>query len=86
MFGKTKRIVNVLAGMLSIQDSILDHLKVIKAELKESNLRLDDIQKNEYLKNQEKAQEEWLKLWNEGPTKMVWDKTPVQEGDKAPDF
>jgi peroxiredoxin len=34
----------------------------------------------------EQAQKEWLKLWNEGPTKMVWDKIPVQEGDKAPDF
>jgi len=34
----------------------------------------------------EQAQEEWLKLWNEGPTKIVWDKMPLQEGDKAPDF
>jgi peroxiredoxin len=34
----------------------------------------------------EQAQKEWLKLWNEGPTKMVWDKMPLQEGDNAPDF
>jgi len=34
----------------------------------------------------EQAQEKWLQLWNEGPTKMVWDKIPLQEGDKAPDF
>ena len=34
----------------------------------------------------EQAQEEWLQLWNAGPTKMVWDKIPLQEGDKAPDF
>lgn len=32
------------------------------------------------------AQKEWLRLWNEGPTKMVWDKMPVQEGNEAPDF
>lgn len=34
----------------------------------------------------EEAEKEWLKLWNEGPTKIVWDKMPLQEGDKAPDF
>jgi peroxiredoxin len=34
----------------------------------------------------EQAQKEWLQLWNEGPTKMTWDKMPLQEGDKAPDF
>lgn len=34
----------------------------------------------------EKAQEEWLKLWNEGPTELAWNKLPVQEGDNAPDF
>ncbi|MEK9613644.1 MAG: peroxiredoxin-like family protein [Flavobacteriaceae bacterium] len=34
----------------------------------------------------EEAEKEWLKLWNEGPTKIVWDKLPLQEGDKAPDF
>jgi peroxiredoxin len=34
----------------------------------------------------EQAQVEWMKLWKEGPTKMVWDKMPLQEGDKAPDF
>ena len=37
-------------------------------------------------KQTEKAQVEWLKLWNEGPTKMVWDKIPLQEEDKALDF
>ena len=34
----------------------------------------------------QQAEAEWLKLWNEGPTKIVWDKMPLQEGDKAPDF
>jgi len=37
-------------------------------------------------KQTEQAQEEWLKLWNEGPTELAWDKLPVQEGNKAPDF
>ena len=32
------------------------------------------------------AEKEWMKLWKEGPTKMVWDKMPLQEGDNAPDF
>ena len=34
----------------------------------------------------QQAEAEWLKLWNEGPTKIVWNKIPLQEGDKAPDF
>ena len=34
----------------------------------------------------EKAEKEWLKLWNEGPTKLIWDKIPLQEGNEAPDF
>jgi peroxiredoxin len=34
----------------------------------------------------EKAEKEWLKLWNEGPAKLVWDRMPLQEGDEAPDF
>ncbi|MBD0780099.1 AhpC/TSA family protein [Maribacter sp. ANRC-HE7] len=32
------------------------------------------------------AEKEWLKLWNKGPSKLVWDELPLQEGDKAPDF
>lgn len=34
----------------------------------------------------EEAQKEWLQLWNEGPRKTTWDKMPLQEGDKAPNF
>ena len=37
-------------------------------------------------KQTEQAQKEWLKLWNEGPTKLTWNKIPLQEGDNAPDF
>jgi peroxiredoxin len=32
------------------------------------------------------AEEEWLKLWKNGPTRLRWNKIPLQVGDMAPDF
>ena len=32
------------------------------------------------------AEEEWLDLWESGPSRLRWDKIPLQVGDMAPDF
>ena len=32
------------------------------------------------------AEDEWLDLWKRGPSRLRWDRTPVQVGDMAPDF
>ena len=32
------------------------------------------------------AEEEWLNLWKNGPTRLRWNKIPLQVGDIAPDF
>ena len=32
------------------------------------------------------AEEEWLNLWKNGPTRLRWNKIPLQVGDMAPDF
>ena len=34
----------------------------------------------------ESAEKEWLDLWKKGPTRLRWDKVPLQVGDVAPDF
>ena len=34
----------------------------------------------------ETAEKEWLDLWKKGPTRLRWDKVPLQVGDSAPDF
>jgi len=34
----------------------------------------------------ESAEKEWLTLWKEGPTRLRWNKIPLQVGDMAPDF
>ena len=34
----------------------------------------------------ESAEKEWLDLWKKGPTRLRWDKVPLQVGDLAPDF
>lgn len=34
----------------------------------------------------EQAEKEWLELWQRGPQRTRWTKTPVQPGDPAPDF
>jgi peroxiredoxin len=34
----------------------------------------------------ESAEQEWLNLWKRGPSRLRWDKIPLQVGDKAPDF
>lgn len=32
------------------------------------------------------AEEEWLNLWKKGPSRLHWEKIPLQVGDMAPDF
>jgi len=32
------------------------------------------------------AEKEWLDLWKKGPTRLRWNKIPLQVGDLAPDF
>jgi peroxiredoxin len=32
------------------------------------------------------AEEEWLQRWKSGPSRLRWNKIPLQVGDKAPDF
>ncbi|HTP02070.1 MAG TPA: redoxin domain-containing protein [Anaerolineales bacterium] len=32
------------------------------------------------------AEEEWLKRWKDGPTRLRWNRIPLQVGDAAPDF
>lgn len=32
------------------------------------------------------AEEEWLDLWKHGPSRVRWNKIPLQVGDQAPDF
>ena len=34
----------------------------------------------------EAAEKEWLDLWKQGPTRLRWNKVPLQVGDLAPDF
>ena len=34
----------------------------------------------------EAAEKEWLELWKKGPTRLRWNKVPLQVGDLAPDF
>ena len=33
----------------------------------------------------ESAEKEWLELWKKGPTRLRWNKVPLQVGDLAPD-
>lgn len=68
-------IIFFVVGNSSIQaQSKIDSTRIVRA--------MPEIVKQQT----EQAQKEWLKLWNEGPTVLKWDKLPVQEGDKAPDF
>ena len=32
------------------------------------------------------AEEEWLDLWKSGPSRLRWNRIPLQVGDTAPDF
>ncbi len=32
------------------------------------------------------AEQEWLNLWKRGPSRLRWNKIPLQVGDIAPDF
>jgi AhpC/TSA family len=32
------------------------------------------------------AEEEWFDLWKSGPSRLRWNKIPLQVGDTAPDF
>src|SRR5258707_6357410 len=34
----------------------------------------------------DQAEKEWLALWQRGPQRTRWTKTPLQVGDAAPDF
>ena len=41
---------------------------------------------NELDKQIQAAEQEWLALWQKGPMRTRWTKTPLQPGDPAPDF
>ncbi|MEX0789015.1 MAG: peroxiredoxin-like family protein [Anaerolineales bacterium] len=40
----------------------------------------------EFERSTQLAEVEWFESWQRGPTRLRWDRTPIQVGDPAPDF